>query len=370
MNKEQIENPKIIGVHTLSEFVYCPRAGVISHEQKHDDSGVDTGFVDLSYSPDYDIGLLKEEITKIVRRLEHFSLGLLGGTLATIVFGMSAKPFLGFLCLLVLVPTAILLAPKLYADLKRYWHIKNQFADYAKQIERTPDLEKRGTELIPWYSLLKSCDVEKCRDLLVDEELGIQGKPWKLLHRGGVTLPVFFCRRPLSAEEGSNDPTAWLKKQHFVRLRAYCRLIEKNTGKHSSCGIIVFAGTLNAVAIKFWRDESADQQLDVALMIARETLKEFEQHDKVGVPQVNTCIRCHLGQPKIYRKEPGIARRNGSDLRPKLHQITVDKKPRTYHSVCGDFFRWTPPHEKAEELKLAELDSPIEEVSELVENSA
>jgi len=43
-------------------------------------------------------------------------------------------------------------------------------------------------------------------------------------------------------------------------------------------------------------------------------------------------------------------------MRPMLHQLKNKEnknKSLTLHSVCGDFFKWIPPHEKATELKLA-----------------
>ena len=368
MENNSTNKPQMIGVHTLSEFVFCPRAGIISHEQKKDDSGVDTGFVDLSDSPNYDIGMLTEERRAIIKRVEQFTFGLLGGTIATLVFGMSPKPFLGFLCLLVLVPAAIFLAIRVSRDLKRYFQIKKQLAEYESQNEQTPKLEER-IEVIPWYSLLKSFDVEKCHDLLLDEELGIAGTPWKLLHREKATLPVFFSRRPSAAEDGENDPTQWLKPKHFVRMHAYCHLIKKSTGKNSPCGIIVFAGTLDAIAINFQKDEAADHKLNEALFFARQNLAEFKEHEKVGVPATHTCIRCRFGRPKLYRLEPGAALRNGKSVRPTLHKIVVEGEAKTFHSVCGDFFKWIPPHETAEELKLAELaglidEEPIEEFKE------
>ena len=361
MQKNQNEKPKKIGVHTLSEFVFCPRAGVISHEVKNDDSGVDTGFVDLSYSPDYDMILAKQEFANIGKRFERFSFGLLGATLTTMLLGFAVKPFLGFLCLLAIVPAIIFLLPRLYRDFLSYRHLKKQIALYDSENSRLPDLKAPETETIPWYSLLKSCDVEKCHDLLVDDELGIAGKPWKLLHCGSVCLPVFFCRKPSSASDSENNPAAWLKKQHSVRMKAYCHLIEKNTGKHSSCGIIVFAGTLDAVAIKFWNDEAVERQLKDALETARETILEFERYEKVGVPAANLCLRCHLGRPKLYRLEPGAARRDGNEIRPILHQVKVEKKSQTLHSVCGDMFEWIPPHEKASELKLVRKENAAAE---------
>ena len=300
--------------------------------------------------------MAKQEIKEVVKRLESFSFGLLGGTVATLFCGIALKPFLGFLCLLVLMPAAAFLSPKIYKDLLRYWHLKARIAEFRKAKSKYPDLDNPKVEAIPWFSLLQSCSIEKCHDPLIDEELGIIGTPWKLLHRGNVCLPVFFCRKPSSVGDTETNPILWLKKQHFVRMKAYCHLIEKNTGKHSSCGIIVFAGTADAVALKFWKNEKATRELNDALLIARESIKEFEQHDNIGVPAKNVCIRCRHGRPKLYRLTPGIARRNGRDVRPTLHKVTKNKKAETIHSVCGDFFRWTPPHEDAIELKLPGTD--------------
>ena len=355
MEKEQNKKLDLIGVHTLSEFVFCPRAGIISHEQGNEDSGFESGFVDLSYTPDYDIVMARLELKEVVKRLESFSFGFLGGTVATLFCGMALKPFLGVLCLLVLIPATAFFSPKLYKDLLRYWHLKKRIADADAANSQCPKLNEATHESISWYSLLKSCSIEKCHDPLIDEELGIIGKPWKLLHRGNVCLPVFFCKKPDSAGDSETDPLKWLKKQHFVRMKAYCHLIEKNTGKHSSCGIIVFAGTPIAAALKFWRSERATRELDEALMIARESLKELDQEDSIGVPAKNACIRCHHGRPKLYRLTPGMARRNGRDVRPTLHKVTRNKKSLTLHSVCGDFFRWIPPHEEFIELKLAPM---------------
>lgn len=357
MQAKEEQRKRMLGVHTVSEFVFCPRAGVISYELRNDDFGVDTGFVDLSYSPDYDIILARLEYENIGRRFQQFSFGLLGATLTTIILALAVKPFLGFLSLLVLIPSAVFLSPRLYRDFILSRHLKKQLILHAKARKQRPKLDDPKPEIIPWYSLLKSCDVEKCHELLVDEELGIKGKPWKLLHHGDVCLPVFFCRKPTSASDSETNPIAWLKKQHSVRMKAYCHLIEQNTGKHSSCGIIVFAGTMDAVAIKFWKSRVAERELEDALVIARQTLDEFDQYEKVGVPAANVCIRCHLGRPKVYRLEPGVAYRNGNSVRPLLHEAKVDGRPWTLHSVCGDLFEWVPPHEKASEYKIKKRES-------------
>ena len=352
MNSAKAISPTMIGVHTLSESVFCPRAGIISHQQGKPDSGIDTGFVDLSYSPDYDVILMRQELREIVKRVENFSLGLIGGTLATILFSLSLKPFLGLLSLVVLAAAATFIVPRLYASVMRYRHIKKRLVDFEQKQKQRPQLHDTGVELIPWYSLLKYFDAEKCHDILKDKELGIQGTPWKLLHHNQVTIPVFFCRPPKSAAERSNDPTRWLKKQHFVRMRAYCHLIEKNTNQHSSCGVILFAGSLDAVAIKFWQDENAERQLKESVAIARRTLEDFKEVGTVGVPSASPCVRCHFGFPKLYRLDEATVQKNGKPVPPNLHKVRVGRKQKTRHSVCGDFFDWTPPHDRAVELNL------------------
>jgi hypothetical protein len=149
MNSAKAISPTMIGVHTLSESVFCPRAGIISHQQGKPDSGIDTGFVDLSYSPDYDVILMRQELPEIVKRVENFSLGLIGGTLATILFSLSLKPFLGLLSLVVLAAAATFIVPRFYASVMRYRHIKKRLVDFEQKQKQSSALS-HGTFL--WFA--------------------------------------------------------------------------------------------------------------------------------------------------------------------------------------------------------------------------
>ena len=54
-----------IGVHVLTEFIFCPRAGVIAFEQKRIDSGEEIdGAPRLDYLPDFEIELIEAALQK------------------------------------------------------------------------------------------------------------------------------------------------------------------------------------------------------------------------------------------------------------------------------------------------------------------
>ena len=333
-----------LGVHTLSEFVFCPRAGVISHYQQKPDNGTDE-FVDLSYSPDYDVELAKIEVGNCVRKLELFSCGVLGGSLAVLV-AFAIKPFLGFLCCLIFVPSVLWLLPEAWNLVKDYLRYRDVLEKYRLASQRKPDLNNPDLEEIPWFDLLKSFDAEKCKEPFSNEQL--IGSPWKMLIRGEICMPVFFCRRPSKAKE-DESPMNWLRQQHYIRMRAYCDLIEQSTNYRSICGIVLFAGSQNAVAMKFWESQESDASLQESLFLAGNTIQEFDQKNDINAPSPALCSNCHYGCPRIYNLGNATKSRTGQNVRPKLTQH--EKSNRSYHSVCGDFFQWLPPHEKVVDLE-------------------
>ena len=342
--------PEVIGVHTLSEFVFCPRAGVISHEQQKDDRGVGDDFADLSYMPNYEMDAIGPKIRKLRNRIEKCLIGLFAGIIFTWATYMLLKPFLGFLCLLVLLPVGSIACYRMFQDWQTIQKLNEELAAYKTASEKLPDLDSPMSEILSWPSLLKSCDVERCHDMMIDEEIGIAGSPWKLLRRGQVCMPVFICKQPKPHTEPANNPLHSIYAQHFVRMRAYCHLIEKCTGARSLCGIVVFSGTFTAVALKFANSNDADRQFELALLSAQETLKEYAAQDDVNAPAKSLCKNCHLGNPRRYRHSGRTILKKGATKRARLNVIGEGKSRKSLHSTCGDFFDWIPPNERAREL--------------------
>ena len=63
------ETPQI-GVHVLTEFVFCPRAGVVAFEQERDDSGQDIDTPPrLDFLPDFSVRLIEDTLQKTWNRI-------------------------------------------------------------------------------------------------------------------------------------------------------------------------------------------------------------------------------------------------------------------------------------------------------------
>src|SRR5947209_1200704 len=61
-----------LGVHVLTEFVFCPRAGLIELEKETRDEGDESQrepWANLSYVPLYDLSEIDERIQKGLRRI-------------------------------------------------------------------------------------------------------------------------------------------------------------------------------------------------------------------------------------------------------------------------------------------------------------
>ena len=54
-----------VGVHVLTEFMFCPRAGVIAFEEQRDDPGEDLDRAPrLDYLPDFEVRLIEAALQK------------------------------------------------------------------------------------------------------------------------------------------------------------------------------------------------------------------------------------------------------------------------------------------------------------------
>ena len=76
-----------LGVHVVTEFLFCPRAGVIAHESEEKDRGQDIRPVRLGYLPRYEQARIAEAIGRVTLYLLG---GVFGGLLVMGLFGILA----------------------------------------------------------------------------------------------------------------------------------------------------------------------------------------------------------------------------------------------------------------------------------------
>lgn len=338
----------LIGVHTLSEFVFCPRAGLICHGQQSNDTGTDGWTPDLSYSPPYDMLAIEPEITELKSEQQAIGVGMLCGFVFLLIAYLFVKPFVVFLFVVVAVPIAAFFGNRIIKTQIRISQLSKTLAEFRNSKRIQPKLESPELEEVAWLSLMNAGDLERCHDPFVDEELGLVGQPWKLFRSGKLCLPVFKCKKPKPRTPNSDEAVNLLYRQHYVRMAAYCELIERCTGHRAPAGIILFAGTYRAVVVKVHADTKIREELELAIESARETLAIFRNDQGVEQPDESICSGCPHGFPRQFNYASSSVRKNGTPVPTKLHQIGE----KNVHSRCGDFFDWVPPHKQAYEYQL------------------
>lgn len=318
-----------IGVHVLTEFLYCPRAGVIAWETAAHDIGDEEPPPRLDYLPRFDVRLMHEELERRLNRFWVYSAlclfgvatfalaayfrsswGLLSGIFGTLAAGYFAgKEFYSAVLLILLI----------------------------RRVENTLPLEPSSplteVEPIDWWELLAAGFVSKRYDedeVLNDPELRLAGRPWRILARGDLRIPVFLQRRP----------TDRLYPQHFARISAYCHLVELATGFDAPYGIVLHAGRYSGWAVP--NSLHAMSELQRGLELARTTISALRRQHRIPPnPSTTLCWNCPFARPRRFRQS-FMERIFGK--RPAMVPYVFQLRERNYHSVCGDRFRWVPPH--------------------------
>lgn len=321
-----------IGVHVLSEFVFCPRAGVLTFEMGVEDTGEERDHVPpLDYLPDFELELIEE-------RLQHAWQQVARLTAAAVAVG------------LVLWGAAVAIDPVFYLVLLASggWFLKavieqgKAIVTHARLREaalhahpQVPDPESDQLQAVNWWSLLKAgfTPIEYA-GAHRDTEWRLAGRPWRVLELGSLRIPVF--RKVWGEPE--------LYPQHFVRMAAYCRVIEQSEGGRSPYGIILFGHGYDGCTVP--HSEPHRQTLREELDKAGQLLAAVQQHNqRPDTPRsLTVCKGCPLGKPRVHIPGKTEIKINGH-VRPAHTTKGTDRKP--YHSPCGDRFDWVPPHELA-----------------------
>jgi len=340
-----------IGVHVLTEFIFCPRAGLIEHEQRHDDDGEERAEDELDaprldYSPTrlYELQAIEHELAfslgKARRRLPVCH--VVAAVIALSCVVAAAMWNWHWLFALPLAAAAYVIALQHW---RRILALVRQRAAALRATPNEPDVHSQENQPVNWWRLFQAgFESIAYKDALRFEPWRLAGRPWRVLRRGSLRIPVFRKRR------GSGPNARQLRRQHYARIAAYCLLLERVEGAESPYGIVIFGEGYDGVAIPA-NHAGTMQPLRQGLALARGLIRDAEQGREPGKPASgNPCSGCPLGKPLHYRPGHTEHRRFGHTL-PVVVAIGADR--RQYHSACGDRFDWTPPHSKARRLRIA-----------------
>lgn len=322
-----------IGVHALSEFIFCPRAGLLARESSAGDSGEDVPLGPrLDTFHDYHEHRFTEEIHAAWGEVRWWLTCLAPALLFILIVWQTVSPFGGIVAAL----PAVFVISRLWDTAGLIVTLVRERAVLRAAPVASIDFAPRQITEINWWTLRKAgFDCVLLRDPHRDEML--TGKPWRLLIKDAQwRIPVIRKHR---------GERKW-GTQHLVRAAAYCRLVENCEGGRAPFAILMFADSYDGLIIPNLGDHQ--RQLDRAV---QDFDRAVELSDRgQGIPPAPTddrCGGCHWGQP-THADEPTVL--NGRPI-PSLRIEGVSHGD--WHCACGDKFRWTPPHEDTIRLRTA-----------------
>lgn len=331
-----------VGVHVLSEFLFCPRAALIASESSADEGDEEPNLgprLDLliDYNEHWFIEALQQSWGEMRLWLTLMAFAILVVMLAGYLHSLTAGVILS-------LPIFVLLA-KCWDTLTNIIALVREQSLYRAAPDVVIDLEPSEIKRLSWWSLRKAgFDCNKPPERFDNPAGNLAGKPWRLLKKGSLMIPV-IRRRHGSSEWGT---------QHEVRLSAYCDLIEKCTGGEAPFGVILFAGTSDCVIIPNTkaRQTTYERALNDAL--------KFMEPRKEGTPPTNSptdnrCSGCPHGKPRMFQPGESDTVLNGKPLSAcTANSVRPDGQFHgEFHSTCGDRFRWVPPHKEAIAIGIA-----------------
>jgi hypothetical protein len=346
MNTEAEQDDPWIGVHVLTEFIFCPRAGVLEFEKRAEDEGEekqeererDRPRLDFDRANYYELHSLEKDMKRLTAEIKrvlpvcHALAAILSLT------AVVAAAFIGPIVLL-LIPLS---ACSYFFGVGRWRRIAQLARQRRQALAATPaepDPAVRTNQPVDWWRLIQAgFESVIYKDPLRYETMRLVGRPWRVLRRGSLRIPVFRKRQ----SEGVAGRE--LRRQHFARMAAYCLLLEKVEGGNSPYGIVLFGESYEGVAIPVDKT-TLSRPLCEGLELARRIVRQVqENHDPDAPGSAAPCRGCHHGKPFVHRPGESEHRRDGRQL-PVLTTTGADE--RRYHSACGDRFYWVPPHSKA-----------------------
>ncbi|MEO2091211.1 MAG: hypothetical protein ABGY75_17245, partial [Gemmataceae bacterium] len=326
-----------VRVRTLGEFVFCPRAGLLSHASADEDDEPTDERMNLNFLPEYSLALIEEQLAAQLRRLARWAAWVVGGLFLVVVAVWNELPPLVPLALA--VPSMLCVWKSLQA-LSAVITLGDRRREALTATPAEPPADVTDDVPVRWWELLKAgFESVAYLEPLFDEELALAGKPWRVLKKGSLRIPVI--RLPA---DNYHAGRYWVYEQHRVRLAAYAALLAACEGGQTPYAVVLFGGSYDGVAVPVLPATAVIAKLD--------ELRRSLDLDRMGLPtppptNPNVCSGCPLGRPHVVtaanRKEEALGR--------KLHVIT-GPDGRAYHCGCGDRFAWTPPHDDAVRKRL------------------
>lgn len=315
-----IKGPRI-SVHSLTEFIFCSRAGIICQlDNQPRDEPLDGRETNLRFTLLYNVKTIKNKLSELA--VIVVPVGLLTFILVPLSFVWKPDS-------LYLLAIPVLLALVFGQHVIRASRLWEQLRAFELAEPEIPDWSNSSPQPGNWWSIRKSgFESQKCSEAFFDPEWNLSGSPHLLLRCGNVCIPVMRMKL-----KRLPNGTPILRKQHFARMAAYCHLIKKNLGDvETPCGLISIRGSYDVLTVPVLPESHTNWMS--ALNSAREVLTAFRSGHAPAPAEPKLCRSC----PHARRQYVEIPTELGGRIFD-VHPCADDE----LHTCCGDVFRWQTP---------------------------
>ena len=326
----------IHGVHVVSEHIFCHRAALNTYLDSYEDRGQDASILRLDYQPCYDLHELERRLAQATTAI--WQLGI--AAVVFVVIGALLGNYYHWPFTWAGLAGSLILLHSLVKRIPTVLSLQADCRAARTTGQQEPSARMPHDEPIGWWAMRAAgFEPTPCDELLVDEELNIQGRPWRILRKGDLAIPAYVG-------SGADNITP----QQRSRIAAYCHLVEQNEGKQSPYGIILIPGTFTGTAVKPTTEDL--DRVRQALQQLPRTVDDYLRHRRApGPPQIwSICAGCPHGAPRKLATGHSDTTSLGTVVKPYRRKSPIDRCH--YHSSCGDRFGWVPPHEQAIALQL------------------
>jgi hypothetical protein len=337
------EDAPWVGVHVLGEFVYCSRAGFVAKETRKNDDGLEfVAAPALGGLPAHEPDAIQAALTRVKNEL----LPACMATVATVVlFAFLFR--VDWLVSLCMTPAVYFCGRWLMRCFNEFRFLRMRWQAWEHSSREEPNWDLPAVQPVNWWNLLRAefDSIEK-PEPLKDFELKLAGKPWRFIRKGTTQLPVIRIK----VDEDGFDPKRHgkLRPQQLARLTAYAFLANKCERLQAEWGIVLFGQSDDGLAIPLSPDTWS--LFRNGLRHARKEISNQAQdrfYDPGAPVPANPCYRYPLGRPVRLTKANVF---DGGVVEPFATEAENGRG--IFHCLCGDRYRWVPPHDRARELGL------------------
>lgn len=312
-----------LSVHAIAEYAFCPRAGLLAYENKRSD--VDDEPPAFDTLPAFEIQAIVNEIARRRQFMFRWVYGLVIATAAAVI----SVPLRQY-WLLVLGPVVMAFVTYQMVDtLLKIFELYRRLNAAMQSRCAEPDPTSARMQPVNWFGMLHlGFESQIMKEPLDDNEWRFDGRPWRVLRKGSLSIPVFRTRSPQDKPQ----------EQHITKIMAYCHLSTVRFGHECPYGIVLTGEDYSGFAIPNQR--SNQTKFHDSLVELRQLAHAADAHSDGFIPiDEHKCSNCPLGKPRLVAFGQRIHRFGA----PVPVNRSTGWKGNDVHSDCGDRFEWKPP---------------------------